>query len=383
MSVEQALSGATGQQTPTQPDTTTQSLDDALDAVWSKHGGGEFDDSPVYEEQTEGPARGPDGKFVSQKTESEQETPDPKTEEAPQEGEEGAEQEPATEEAQEGEEPAEEGAETEEQPQSAAPVPSAWQHRKELWEQMPEDAREFISQREDELQRRQSDLGRQASEYKPVKQVLEHFRGLYDGQLTPDQAVGQLFAAQAGLTDPNTRLQTLMQIVESYGAADQLRAVLTGEAEMPKTHQQPQQPGLTPEQIRGLLKQELAADRASREMSELVSRLSADKPLYNDIPETEMVYFIDKAWNRLGNTASQDAVFNMAYDMAVNADPDLRAKAAALTQVKAATRKPVSTEEAKRANSVNVTSTSSGKAQKPDLDKALDAVWEKHANGRT
>jgi hypothetical protein len=87
-----------------------------------------------------------------------------------------------------------------------------------------------------------------------------------------------------------------------------------------------------------------------------------------------MPYFINKAWQKLGENASRSAVLEHAYSMAVNADPELRAKAAALKNAAAANAgKPAA---ARAAKAVNVTSTSSGKARELTEDEILSRRFD-------
>ncbi len=66
--------------------------------------------------------------------------------------------------------------------------------------------------------------------------------------------------------------------------------------------------------------------------------------------------------------------------MATDSSPSLEAKKQAAAKP-AVVPKPVSPEAAKRANSVNVTSTSSGKVKEASEDEQLDAIWERNQRG--
>lgn len=340
-------------------DTTVVDIDAQLDAVWDKN-------NAVLDALDKG-----------------EKNPQPDEQEA-----ESAEDAPAVEEAVEGE--SAEGAETEgegaEAEESASetpdvPLPTNWQGLDETWAKLDPDTRAKLAEREAEVHRRMSDQGRQIASFKPVQQTIEKYQSLLEGRtkqdgspVTPQDAVSFLFDAQAKLDNPQTRLSALMGIIDSYGAREHIAGVLSGKVRVPQpTQQQPQ--GLTPQQVEKMLEQKLSEDRTIREIETEVGRLSQDKPLYSSIPEETMVQFINLAWSKLGEGASRQDVFNTAYDMAVHADPDLRAKATAPKAV--ATRK-ISPEAARRANSVNVTSTSSSQSPKPNLDDKLDAIWDKY-----
>jgi phosphoserine phosphatase len=120
----------------------------------------------------------------------------------------------------------------------------------------------------------------------------------------------------------------------------------------------------------------LDQDRRNGEIETVVDRVSKDMPLYDQIPEPDLVSFIHMAKQKLGGSASHEAVLKRAYDMAVNADPDLRAKAAALQG--AATDDAERVAAAKRANATNLRSTSSGKARELTQEEELGAIYDKH-----
>lgn len=285
----------------------------------------------------------------------------------------------------------------------SVPLPANWQgikggvadNVKQAWEKAPAELRKFVADREQELQGRLSDHGRQASTYKPVQEVIDKFGHYFDPQkgrkladgstVTPAKAIEFLFQAQANLD--NAPVESIMSIIDMYGVRDKIAAAFG--------HTVPQGENELRQEIAGLksmlssvhnsasiddrINQRLQERDGITAANEELSRLSADKPLYSEIPEKRMVNFINDAWDRLGATASKEAVFNLAYDMAVNADPDLRAKAAAAKP--AATRDAGKVDAAKRANSVNVTSTASGKARVLTEDEELAAVFDRNQKG--
>lgn len=332
------------------PAANTEPLNDdaALGAVWDQL------------EHDNGTARGPDGKFVSANVE--QDAPVP--EEPPQEGE-GT-----------GEEGDEAGSST--LTASGAPLPANWNGMDEDWAKIPADVQAKIATREGELHSRMSEQGRQIGTYKPVYDVVEQNRDLFNGkkrddggEITPAFAVQFLMEAQRQI-DANP-VASLIQIADRYGMRHHLAAALTGQIPIPQTAPQ-QQPAMTPAEIQRIVKEALTEDATVKSANEELSRFAAGKPLFAEISEDDMVHSIQKARNRLGDTASKQAVFDLAYDIAVNADPDLRAKAAATK--KAAASDPKRVADAKRANGVNVTSTSSGKARELTEDELLAQAYD-------
>lgn len=317
-------------------------------------------DQASTDDQPAGQKRGDDGKFT---TNGEGDEPDPN--DPPQEGE-GT-----------GEEGDDAGSST--LTAASTPLPANWNGMDEDWAKIPPDVQAKIAVREQELHNRMSDQGRQISTYKPLWDVVDQNKDLMEGrqmpdgrEITPAHGVAFLLAAQRAF-DENP-IAALLDMADRAGVRQHLAAVVTGQAQVPRTQPQPQQPGVVPADVERIVKEALNEDAAAKAANEELSRLSKDKPLYAAIPEEDMVHSIHKARKRLGDAASKEAVFNMAYDIAVNADPDLRAKAAAGKKAAADNAKRV--DEAKRANGVNVTSTQSGKGRSLTEDELLERAYD-------
>jgi|GEM_PF-6948576 len=283
---------------------------------------------------------------------------------------------------------------------NAAPLPDNWKGIqgadaiKDAWAKAPPEVRAFVAAREQELQGRLSDHGRQASAFKPLQEVLDK-NGKYfdpnhgakiDGKVvTPAQAVEYLFNVQRDM-DANP-VPTIMSIIDRYGIRDKVAAAFGQTVQQGESELRREIAGLkqmlasvgNPASIDDRINQRLQERDQQTTAAEELTRLSADKPLYSEIPETDMVESIHKARRKLGDAASKEAVFNLAYDMAVHADPDLRAKAAAGKP--AAPKDTAKVEAAKRANGVNIPSTQSGKARVLTEDEELAAVYDRNQKG--
>jgi hypothetical protein len=284
----------------------------------------------------------------------------------------------------------------------AVPLPANWQgikggvaeNVKQAWDKAPAELRKFVADREQELQGRLSDQGRQASAFKPIQEVLERNARYFDPNtgkkmadgkvVTHAQAIEYLFNVQQNMDQ--APVETVMSIIDRYGIRDKIAGVFGQTVQQGESELRQEIAGLkqmlasvgNPASIDDRISQRLQERDGIAAANEELNRLSADKPLYLEIPEKRMVSFINDAWDRLGATASKEAVFNLAYDMAVNADPDLRAKAAA---AKAAPKDAGKVDGARRANSVNVTSTASGKARVLSEDEELAAVYDRNQKG--
>ncbi|RWB05469.1 MAG: hypothetical protein EOQ39_22405 [Mesorhizobium sp.] len=281
------------------------------------------------------------------------------------------------------------------------PLPDNWKGLqgadvvKGAWEKTPAEIRAFIAAREQELQGRLSDHGRQLSTVKPIQEVIDRHSHYFDPQkgrkladgsvVTPAKAIDFLFNAQANLD--RAPVESIMAIIDSYGVRDKIAAAFGQTVQQGESELRQEIAGLktllatvgNPASIDDRINQKLQerADQTSAETE--LTRLSADKPLYSEIPEVDMVEAIHKARRKLGDAASKEAVFGLAYDMAVNADPDLRAKAAAGKP--AATNGAAKVEGARRAAAVNIPSTASGKGRALTEDEELAAVFDRNQKG--
>lgn len=270
----------------------------------------------------------------------------------------------------------------------SVPLPANWRGKEEVWNKIPAELKTAVAGIENEMHRTLSDQGRQLSTLKPVAEVIEKnnryfngsIKGLDGNAITPAQGIEYLFNVQQAM-DANPT-ETLLQIADRYGVRDKLAASFgqpqQGDAalrqEIAGLKQQLSQI-MNPASIDGRIERKFQEEAAAKAAAEEINRLSKDKPFYSEIPESRLVSFIHDARSRLGDTASTDAVFNLAYDMAVHADPDLRVKAAAAKA--AAAQNPAKVADAKRANGVNVTSTSSGKGRALTEDEELKAAYDR------
>ena len=283
----------------------------------------------------------------------------------------------------------------------SVPLPDNWKGLqgadvvKGAWEKTPAEIRAFVAAREQELQGRLSDHGRQLSTVKPIQEVIDRHAHYFDPQkgrkladgsvVTPAKAIDFLFNAQANLD--RAPVESIMAIIDSYGVRDKIAAAFGHTVQQGESELRQEIAGLktllatagNPASIDDRINQKLQerADQTSAETE--LTRLSADKPLYSEIPEVDMVEAIHKARRKLGDAASKEAVFGLAYDMAVNADPDLRAKAAAGKP--AAANGAAKVEGARRAAAVNIPSTASGKGRALTEDEELAAVYERNQKG--
>lgn len=360
MSVEDSAAVVDGGTNTAVVDTT----DSDLGAIWDRL------------ERDNGAARDASGKFTSVGA-LELGEPDQREEEKPLEGGEGeasAAAEPSTPVAVE------------------VPLPSNWRGLEETWAKIPAELRESIKAHEDKLHQTLSQQGQALSAYKPIGDVIQKYGDYFGGprgNYKPAEAIDYLFNLQRAMDD--NPVETLLQIADTYELRPKLTELFGGQGgEQPQSDNSVLLAEINqlktiirnmgdPSKIDERISTKLSEERLSAQVNEEISRVSKDMPLYNDIPEADLVHFIQRSWAKLGDTASREAVLKSAYDMAINADPDLRAKAAALKS--AAVQDPAKVAAAKRANESNIRSTSTGKGRELTDDELLAQVWDKNQRG--
>lgn len=273
-------------------------------------------------------------------------------------------------------------------PPAGVPLPSSWRGKEALWGKIPDDVKEDLRVHQEELHKTLSQQGQALSTFKPVMDVFSSYKEYFGGErgnYKPHEAVDYLFNLQRQMD--NDPINTLLQIADTYELRPHLQQMFGGTGDggdngnaallakishLENTISRMGDPSRLDERITTKLNE----DREVKEIDELLGRTSKDMPLYDQIPEPDLVSFIHMAKQKLGGSASKEAVLKRAYDMAVNADPDLRAKAAALKG--AADNDPARVAAAKRANATNLRSTSSGRGRDLTEEEELAAVYDKH-----
>lgn len=270
--------------------------------------------------------------------------------------------------------------------ESGKALPANWVGKEEVWAKIPDDLKPVIAEHQRELHQRMSQQGRQLAAFQPIAEVIAENKHYFDGTVSkhePGQAVKFLFEVQRSM-DANP-VQTLLEIADRYQVRDKLAELFggvsagdgaqSGDSGQIKQLQQTisglqaQLAGLDPENIEGRISTVLDKKASADELG----RFAESKPLFSEVAG-DMPYFINKAWQKLGANASRTAVLDHAYTMAINADPDLRAKAAAHRNSAAANAgKPAAAVAAK---AVNVRSTSSGKTRDLTEDEILSRKFD-------
>jgi hypothetical protein len=279
------------------------------------------------------------------------------------------------------------GSATELGAETAAVLPTNWQGLEPAWEALPEELRGAVAEREQELHRRMSDQGRMIAEYRPLGEVLGEFSDYFDGTLAnhkPEEAVHSLFAvARAMEADP---VKTVLDIVDRYQIGDQFRSFFANNSpHAPAGSGRPEEVFRLEQEIAGLKGtiEDLDPTRIDGRVSSLlrhhdtrqeISRFATGRPLFDTV-QHELPYFIERARAKLGPDAGRARLLETAYQLAIEADPDMRAQTqAADTAARANANRSAA---AKSANSVNVKSTASGRPRQPSEDELLSATYDK------
>lgn len=287
----------------------------------------------------------------------------------------------------------EEGAEVE--PGSTAEqVTSAPAHMpqaiKDQWTNMTPETQRAIAAHQAEIDRKFGEYGRFMGENKPVidrlatvrQEMPELFQGMSPEQLA--QGALELGAVQVNLNrDP---VGTILQIAQTYGVVGHLAQAITGQQ---PTGDQQLVHGLQREiaSLKGQLQslgdpaaidKHINATLAQKDAERIIGDFAKSKPHYAEV-EASLPVFIDVALkNKPG--ASLPEVLDAAYDMAVNAIPEVREKiraSEAAARATVAKLDPKRTEAARKAASINVKSNSNGRDKPMSEEEAMGDVFDR------
>lgn len=256
---------------------------------------------------------------------------------------------------------------------------------KDKWAEIPESAREAVLADRRAMAGKMADLGRVATVARPVYDViLEAAKEIPTMQGMTPQAIAQDVFKMAKIqgqlaADP---VRTLLGVAQQYGALDGMRQALAGQAptaqgadavamarEINSLRQQLASVA-DPQAIEQRIEQTLTA----RETGRIVEEYAAQKPFWGDV-EGVMPQFIAIA-QQSGRLTSPKDILDAAYDMAVYANPDLRAKATAPAPAQAQPDQKLA-EAQKKALSVNVTSKSAGKSREMTTAERMSDLYDK------
>ena len=261
---------------------------------------------------------------------------------------------------------------------------------REAWAEIPEDVREEISKTQADLDKRAGDLGIANARHKDIEEVTNEFKEYFDGtkaSYKPAEAMRYMFNIQRQMDhDP---LGTIMQIAATYGLQEQLGISPDANQETVKLRQQVvslqnqlEEHG-NPEKISSIVSQTME----EKAVEQTIADFAQANEFYADV-EHVMPSFIEVARDVEGEDASNAKVLQSAYEMAVQALPNVREKKAeadakakeaekAKDEKKATAPDPKRAQNARKAASINVKSNASGKPRELTEAEALDQAYER------
>lgn len=244
----------------------------------------------------------------------------------------------------------------------------------DIFDGMPPERAQKLTAWADKLHRQMSDQGRQLGALKPFSDVVTGYPEYFTQQSAPApaDAFNRMMAVQKMLdTDP---IAGLRQIADAYGITDQaFGGGLASEAAQLRStiadlRQQITQMA-SPDAIRGQI------DTISRERAAVdeVSRFAQANPLFAEV-EAVLPDFVAIARRTHGDVPPGE-LLKHAYDMAVNALPQTRAKQNAAAQ--AAAPANAKAEAAKKAASINIKGAPTAGRQFASEDEAMSAAFDR------
>jgi len=245
----------------------------------------------------------------------------------------------------------------------------------DIFEGMPAERAQKLTAWADKLHRQMSDQGRQLGALKPFIEVTSSYPEYFNqqGAPAPADAFNRMMAVQKLLdSDP---VAGLRQIAEAYGVTEQALGggLATDAARLHATIGELRQqiasmasPDAIRQQIENVSRERTAVDE--------VSRFAQSKPLFADV-EAVLPDFVVLARRQLGDDATPTALLERAYDMAVNAMPETRAKQNAAVQAAAPASAKV--EAAKKAASINIKGAPTGARPYATEEEAMGAAFDR------
>jgi hypothetical protein len=251
---------------------------------------------------------------------------------------------------------------------------------KAQWATMTPEARDAVMSAHREMNNRLAETGRVAAAARPIYDTLvkaaQEMPALQN--MRPDQIAADVFelakTADALARDP---VGTLLKVAEKHGAVEALRQKLGGQEATDRTPELVQEIRSLKAQLAQVadptaLEQRVMQTMTMRETERVVQEYASKADHWSAV-EAVMPQYVQIAQNRLGVSASAKDVLDAAYDMAIHADPELRAKVA----VPVAQPDPKRVEGQVRAKSVNVVSRDSGKPRPATQRQAYEDVWDR------
>lgn len=255
------------------------------------------------------------------------------------------------------------------------------------WGAIPKEARDAAVSWQREAGRKLAEQGRLVNGVKPVVDVLN--RAVREipsmAKMKPEDVARDVFeGAKMVAAIRANPVPNIINLAQQHGALDALKAHFAGQPAGPQAKENM----ALVQEVRAL-KQQLAQVADPNRTTQAVSQILAQRETQNFVTsfasekqenwamvEPFIPNMIPLAKQRLGANASAQDVLAEAYEMAVHAHPDLRAKMMTAAQAPVASD-PQRLAAQRAAKSVNVTS-QPGKPAPVSEKAAMAAVWDKY-----
>ena len=271
----------------------------------------------------------------------------------------------------------------------ATPAPAHLpQTIKAHWDAMPEDARKAWAAHVTETDRKFGEQGKVLGQIKPFHEEMSAALAKYPEfkTLSPaEMAIGAARLAAVQIEMNKNPVGTLLSLAKQYNVDAQLAQIFSGQEAKPAdranadlvqkvTDLEAKLAKVSnPETIRG----EISRTMSQKDAETVAKEFAAGKEYWADV-EASLPMFI----KHVLETSDQDRLMTEtlaeAYDMAINANPAVRAKIrAAEAKAQAAQPDPKRTEAARKAASINVKSSANGKDRPVTEEEAMGSAYDR------
>lgn len=256
---------------------------------------------------------------------------------------------------------------------------------KEHWKDIPESAREAILESQRGLSRKLSEQGRLIEGISPIRDALTDAiqkRPELANMRPQDMARDVMQLAEVSANFQSRPVETMLGLIQQHGLQDAMRQALSGQ----QPTQDSQRENQLLQKISGLerkvqeltdpnfLQQQFSQYDGRKSATSAVEDFASKADHWSDV-EAEMPRFI-AAVKQISPDASPQDVLSDAYDLAVKKlVPEAKATPQPAAQEAAKTVDPEKTEAARKAKSVNVRDTASGKFRSMTEEEELAAVY--------
>ena len=256
------------------------------------------------------------------------------------------------------------------------------------WAAMPEEARDALSKSQQGMSQRLAEATRLAQGLDPIKNVLvkaaEEIPNLKG--MRPDQVAAEVMGLARISAEFNTKpVETLMGLIDKHGMREAIRAAIGGDAPAAQAQEalHKEIAGLKAQLARigdpGYLEEQFSTMTERRSATDAV-RAFAEKAEHWAAVEGRIPMLIQAVQEKLGATATLEAVLRDAYELAVNIYLPDKAKAPAAVEA-AAPPDPARAKAALQAKAVNIGGKVESASRPLTERQVFDAAWDR-ANRR-